>query len=126
MKKLIVLATIAIMLVACGGGSNKPYDPKKVNDLTERLFSLTPADYPEVIKQANGIVTYFEQKYPAEELLEKGSGFVTDGMYGSDTDLLKQMNQLGNVLYNMDDQMDAATLEAYHNFLEHSKKVFGN
>ena len=125
MKKLIVLATIAIMMVACGGGS-KPYDAKKVNDLTNRLFSLTPADYPEVIKQADGILTYFEQKYPAEELLEKGCGYVTDGLYGSDTDLLKQMNQLGNVLYNMDDQMDAATLEAYHKFLEHSKKVFGN
>ena len=56
MKKVFVLATLAIMMVACGGGGNKPYDAKKVNDLTSRMFSLTAADYPEVVKQADGIL----------------------------------------------------------------------
>lgn len=125
MKKLIVLATVAIMMMACGGG-NKPYDAKKVNDLTSRMFSLTAADYPEVVKQADGILTYFEQNYPAEELMEKGHGLVTDGLFGKDTELFKQMNQLSNVLYGMEDQMDAATQEAYKKYQEHQDKVFGS
>ncbi|MBR6878104.1 MAG: hypothetical protein IKM95_01815 [Bacteroidales bacterium] len=125
MKKLFVLAALAIMMVACGGG-NKPYDAKKVNDLTERMFSLTAADYPEVVKQADGILTYFEQNYPADELKEKGHGLVTDGLFGKDTELFKQMNQLSNVLYGMEDQMDAATQEAYKKYQEHQDKVFGS
>ncbi|MBR4392254.1 MAG: hypothetical protein IKT08_09160 [Bacteroidales bacterium] len=124
MKKLFVLAAVAIMMVACGGGS-KPYDAKKVNDLTSRMFSLTAADYPEVVKQADGILTYFEQNYPADELREKGHGIVTDGLFGKDTDLFKQMNQLSNVLYGMEDQMDAATQEAYKKYQEHAEKVLG-
>ena len=124
MKKFFVLAAVAIMMVACGGGS-KPYDAKKVNDLTSRMFSLTAADYPEVVKQADGILTYFEQNYSAEELREKGHGLVTDGLFGKDTDLFKQMNQLSNVLYGMEDQMDAATQEAYKKYQEHQEKVFG-
>ena len=124
MKKFFVLAAVAIMMVACGGGS-KPYDAKKVNDLTNRMFSLTAADYPEVVKQADGILTYFEQNYSAEELREKGHGLVTDGLFGKDTDLFKQMNQLSNVLYGMEDQMDAATQEAYKKYQEHQEKVFG-
>ena len=124
MKKFFVMAAVAIMMVACGGGS-KPYDAKKVNDLTSRMFSLTAADYPEVVKQADGILTYFEQNYSAEELREKGHGLVTDGLFGKDTDLFKQMNQLSNVLYGMEDQMDAATQEAYKKYQEHQEKVFG-
>ena len=125
MKKVFVLATLAIMMVACGGGGNKPYDAKKVNDLTSRMFSLTAADYPEVVKQADGILTYFEQNFPAEELREKGHGLVTDGLFGKDTDLFKQMNQLSNVLYGMENEMDAATQEAYKKYQEHQEKVFG-
>ena len=124
MKKLFVLMAVAIMMVACGGG-NKPYDAKKVNDLTNRMFSLTTADYPEVVKQADGILTYFEQNYPAEELQEKGHGLVTDGLFGKDTELFKQLNQLSNVLYGMEDQMDAATQKAYLDFQEHCAKVLG-
>ena len=90
MKKVFVLAALAIMMVACGGG-NKPYDAKKVNDLTSRMFSLTAADYPEVVKQVDGILTYFEQNYPADELREKGHGLVTDGLFGKDTDLFKRL-----------------------------------
>ena len=125
MKKLILLAIVAITMAACGGGGNKPYDAKKVNDLTSRMFSLTAADYPEVVKQADGILTYFEQNYPADELREKGHGLVTDGLFGKDTDLFKQMNQLSNVLYGMEDQMDEATQKAYLEFQKHSEKVFG-
>lgn len=125
MKKLIALAFVAIMMVACGGGGSKPYDAKKVNDLTNRMFSLTAADYPEVVKQADGILTYFEQNYPAEELLEKGHGLVTDGLFGKDTDLFKQLNQLSNVLYGMEDQMDEATQKAYLDFQKHCDKVLG-
>ena len=112
MKKLFVLATVAIMMMACGGG-NKPYDAKKVNYLTGRMFSLTAADYPEVVN------------YPAEELMEKGHGLVTDGLFGKDTELFKQMNQLSNVLYGMEDEMDEATKKAYLEFQKHSEKVFG-
>ena len=125
MKKLILLAIVAIMMAACGGGGNKPYDAKKVNDLTERMFSLTAADYPEVVKQADGILTYFEQNYPADELREKGHGLVTDGLFGKDTELFKQMNQLSNVLYGMEDEMDEATRKAYQEYQQHSEKVFG-
>lgn len=125
MKKLIALAFVAIMMVACGGGGSKPYDAKKVNDLTSRMFSLTAADYPEVVKQADGILTYFEQNYPAEELLEKGHGLVTDGLFGKDTELFKQMNQLSNILYGMEDQMDEATQKAYLDFQKHCEKVLG-
>ena len=125
MKKLIALAFVAIMMVACGGGGSKPYDAKKVNDLTSRMFSLTAADYPEVVKQADGILTYFEQNYSAEELLEKGHGLVTDGLFGKDTELFKQMNQLSNVLYGMEDQMDEATQKAYLDFQKHCEKVLG-
>ena len=126
MKKLILLAIVAITMAACGGGGNKPYDAKKVNDLTNRLFSLTTADYPEVVKQADGILTYFEQNFPAEELKEKGHGLVTDGLFGKDTDLFKQMNQLSNALYGMEDQMDEATQKAYLDYQEHARKVFGD
>ena len=126
MKKLILMAVVAIMMAACGGGGNKPYDAKKVNDLTNRLFSLTTADYPEVVKQADGILTYFEQNFPAEELKEKGHGLVTDGLFGKDTDLFKQMNQLSNALYGMEDQMDEATQKAYLDYQEHARKVFGD
>ena len=125
MKKLIALAFVAIMMVACGGGGSKPYDAKKVNDLTSRMFSLTAADYPEVVKQADGILTYFEQNYPAEELLEKGHGLVTDDLFGKDTELFKQMNQLSNILYGMEDQMDEATQKAYLDFQKHCEKVLG-
>ena len=125
MKKLILLAIVAIMMAACGGGSDKPYDAKKVNDLTGRMFSLTAADYPEVVKQADGILTYFEQNYPADELREKGHGLVTDGLFGKDTELFKQMNQLSNVLYGMEDQMDEATRKAYQEYQQHAEKVFG-
>lgn len=125
MKKLILLAIVAITMAACGGGGNKPYDAKKVNDLTERMFSLTAADYPEVVKQADGILTYFEQNYPADELREKGHGLVTDGLFGKDTELFKQMNQLSNVLYGMEDEMDEATRKAYQEYQQHSEKVFG-
>ena len=78
-----------------------------------------------MVKQADGILTYFEQNYSAEELREKGHGLVTDGLFGKDTDLFKQMNQLSNVLYGMEDQMDAATQEAYKKYQEHQEKVFG-
>lgn len=125
MKKLILLAIVAITMAACGGGGNKPYDAKKVNDLTSRMFSLTAADYPEVVKQADGILTYFEQNYPADELREKGHGLVTDGLFGKDTELFKQMNQLSNVLYGMEDEMDEATRKAYQEYQQHSEKVFG-
>ena len=125
MKKLILLAIVAITMAACGGGGNKPYDAKKVNDLTGRMFSLTAADYPEVVKQADGILTYFEQNYPADELREKGHGLVTDGLFGKDTELFKQMNQLSNVLYGMEDQMDEATRKAYQEYQQHAEKVFG-
>ena len=124
MKKLFVLATVAIMMMACGGG-NKPYDAKKVSDLTSRMFSLTTADYPEVVKQADGILTYFEQNYSAEELKEKGHGLITDGLFGKDTELFKQMNQLSNTLYGMEDQMDEATQQAYLDFQKHREKVLG-
>ena len=121
--KFLALAALAALMMSCG---SKPYDSSKVNELTDKLFSLTSEDYPEVVKQADGILTYFEQTFPAEELKEKASGLVTDGLFGGDTDLFKQMNQLDNALYGQEAQMDDATKEAYAKYQEHRKAVLGH
>ena len=127
MKKVtmcFVILAAAVMMTGCGG--SKPYDAKKVSELKDKVFSLTPDDYAEVIKQADGILTYFEQKYPADELKEKAKGLVTEEKFGSDTELFKTFNQFCNALYNMDDQMDATTKSAYDKFLERKKSVLGH
>ena len=117
------MAAVAALIMSCG---SKPYDSSKVSELTDKIFSLTSEDYPEVVKQADGILTYFEQTFPAEELKEKAGGLVTDGLFGGDTELFKQMNQLDNALYGMEDQMDDATKEAYAKDQEHRKAVLGH
>ena len=101
--KFFAMAAVAALIMSCG---SKPYDSSKVNELTDKLFSLTSEDYPEVVKQADGILTY--------------------GLFGGDTDLFKQMNQLDNALYGMEDQMDDATKEAYAKYQEHRKAVLGH
>ena len=121
--KFFAMAAVAALIMSCG---SKPYDSSKVSALTDKIFSLTSEDYPEVVKQADGILTYFEQTFPAEELKEKASGLVTDGLFGGDTELFKQMNQLDNALYGMEDQMDDATKEAYAKYQEHRKAVLGH
>ena len=123
LTKFFAMAAVAALIMSCG---SKPYDSSKVNELTDKLFSLTSEDYPEVVKQADGILTYFEQAFPAEELKEKAGGLVTDGLFGGATDLFKQMNQLDNALYGMEDQMDDATKEAYAKYQEHRKAVLGH
>ena len=100
--KFIALAALAALVMSCG---SKPYDAGKVSDLTDRMFSLTPEDYPEVVKQMDGILKENERKVMQGE----------DG-FGSDTELFKSMNQLDNALYGMDSQMDEATKKAYDEF----------
>ena len=112
--KFIALAALAALVMSCG---SKPYDAGKVSDLTDRMFSLTPEDYPEVVKQMDGILTYFEQNYTAEELKENERKVMQgEAGFGSDTELFKSMNQLDNALYGMDSQMDEATKKAYDEF----------
>lgn len=121
--KFFAIAAVAALVMSCG---SKPFDSSKVEELTEKMFSLTSEDYPEVVKQADGILTYFEQNFPADELKQKAGGLVTDDLFGSDTELFKQMNQLDNCLYGMEDQMDDATKEAYAKYQEHRKAVLGH
>lgn len=114
MIKFIAIAAVAAVIIAC---ASKPYDAGKVADLTDRMFSLTPQDYPEVVKQLDGILTYFEQNYTAEELKENERKVMQgENGFGSDTELFKSMNQLDNALYGMDAQMDEATKKAYDEF----------
>ena len=51
--RFIAIAALAAFMMSCG---SKPYDAGKVSDLTDRMFSLTPEDYPEVVKQLDGIL----------------------------------------------------------------------
>ncbi|MBP5360859.1 MAG: hypothetical protein J6129_05195 [Bacteroidaceae bacterium] len=121
--KFLAIAALAALVMSCG---SKPYDSSKVSELSDKVFSLTAEDYPEVIKQADGILTYFEQNYSAEELKEKGHGILPENAFGSDTELFKTLNKFDNALYGMEDQMDDATKEAYANFQKHRDKVLGN
>ena len=49
--KFFAMAAVAALIMSCG---SKPYDSSKVNELTDKLFSLTSEDYPEVVKQILG------------------------------------------------------------------------
>lgn len=123
MKKfqIFAIAAMAVLMMSCG---SKPYDEGTVNDLREKVFSLTPEDYPEVVKQVDGILTYFEQKYTAEEIKENDRKVMMgeDG-FGSDTELFKTMNLLDSALTGMDDQMDEATKKAYDKYQERRKAL---
>ncbi|MBO4487759.1 MAG: hypothetical protein J5729_05295 [Bacteroidaceae bacterium] len=119
--KFFAIAAMAVLMMSCG---SKPYDEGTVNDLREKVFSLTPEDYPEVVKQVDGILTYFEQKYTAEEIKENDRKVMMgeDG-FGSDTELFKTMNLLDSALTGMDDQMDEATKKAYDKYQERRKAL---
>ena len=121
--KFIAIAALAAFMMSCG---SKPYDAGKVSELTDKVFSLTTEDYPEVVKQADGILTYFEQNYSAEELKEKGHGILAENAFGSDTELFRTLNKFDNALYGMEDQMDDATKDAYAKYQQHRDKVLGN
>ena len=122
--KFIAIAALAAFMMSCG---SKPYDAGKVSELSDKVFSLTAEDYPEVVKQVDGILTYFEQNYTVEQIQENDRKVMMgEEGFGGDTELFKTMNKFDSALYGMEDQMDEATKQAYAKYQEHRKALRGS